>query len=112
MNELVWVSIVAIFVLGFVYLQERAARRKVIEYLERKGCEDVIVHTKMFGGGGRGSISFDVEYADRKGNVRKNSCVVHTGLFSKETIYWKKPLGDINQLNYDRDPEDFNLWSG
>lgn len=90
-NDFRWFFAALFLALAVMYFHERAAKKRVIEYLERKGCQDVLVQTKLFAGG-RGVLSFHVEYMDRKGNVRENSCTVRTGLLSDETIYWKRPL--------------------
>jgi hypothetical protein len=90
-EKLIWAAIFLLILFAVIYFQEQEGKNRVKKYLERKGFEDVDVQTKLFAGG-RGTLSFDVEYVNKSGDIRRNTCVVHTGLFSDSKIYWEKPL--------------------
>lgn len=83
-----WYVFFVLAAFAVVYMTERKAKTRVRYYLEDRGFEDVIVKTRLFAGG-KGIITFDVEYTTTKGIRKKNSCVVHTGIFSDEKIYWQ-----------------------
>ena len=86
-----WYLIIFVGLIAFVYFNELNAKKKVEDYLTRREYRDIKVHTVPFGGA-RGSLVFDVEYIDRNGRLRHNSCTVHTGLLSEKAIYWESPL--------------------
>ena len=107
-NNFIWIPLAILLLVG-IYFQERASKNRVREYLENKGCSDVKIRTRLFAGG-KGVITFDVEYVDKAGFARKNSCIVHTGFFSDDKIYWQSALGKINEPSKDEE-EDIYLWS-
>ena len=106
-----WILLFGVLVIGvaITYMIERNAKNRVRYYLENRGCEDVRVKTRLFAGG-RGTITFDVEYTTPKGVRKKNSCVVHTGLLADEKIYWQNAIGKVNEPVHEED-EDMFLWS-
>ena len=90
-EKLILWAVILLILFAMVFYQEREAKNRVKEYLERRGFEHVNIKTKLFAGG-RGSLCFDVEYYDQSGDMQTNTCVVHTGLISDSKIYWEKPL--------------------
>lgn len=92
MENFPWFVGALIIVLGIVYFQEQSGKKSVKHYLEQKGFEDIEINTRLFAGGGKGSITYDVKYRERNGLMHDNSCVVHSGIFSDSTIYWEKPM--------------------
>ncbi|MFN8411658.1 MAG: hypothetical protein U0Z26_04655 [Anaerolineales bacterium] len=89
--SIVWAIIAIVVILGFVSLQEGNGKAKVKALLEEKGFKEIDIKTKMFTGS-QGTVTFEVQYLDKSGAVRNNSCVVHTATFSEEKIFWEKPL--------------------
>lgn len=91
-----WYAFFIFVAVTIIYMTERNAKIRVRHYLEDRGCEDVKVKTRLFAGG-RGVLTFDVEYTSPKGVRKKNSCVVHTSIFSDGKIYWQRPFENSTQ---------------
>ena len=86
------VAVFFIVLIGLVVLQEDRSKTKVRKLLEEKGFKEIKVTTNAFTMQ-RGTLTFDVEYRDKGGELQKNSCVVPSTVFSEGKIYWEKPLG-------------------
>ena len=86
-----WYVFFFLAAMAVVYTTERNAKTRVRYYLEDRGFENVQVKTRLFAGG-KGVLTFDVEYTTPNGARKKNSCVVHTSIFSDGKIYWQQSI--------------------
>ncbi len=74
-----------------VTLQESNGKHKVRSLLVERGFDQIKVITKMFNAWGS-ALTFEVNYIDRNGVLQRNSCVVHTSIFSVEKVLWEEPI--------------------
>ncbi len=88
---LVFVIIALFFVIVFYYFQEKNGKKKIKTHLEHQGFQQVKIQ-KRLSGVGKGTLVLDIEYFDQNGIAQKNSCTIHTVLFSDGKMYWEKPL--------------------
>jgi len=100
-----WYAFFIFVAVAVVYMTERNAKTRVRYYLEERGFEDVKVKTRLFAGG-RGVLTFDVEYTTSKGVRKKNSCIVHTSIFSDGKIYWQSPYEKFKATNLSDDQDE------
>ena len=89
--ELLGLIAVFIVLLGLVAMQEDRSKTSVRKLLEEKGFREIIV-TMNIATMQRGTLTFDVEYRGKNGELQRNSCVVLATLFSERRIYWEKPI--------------------
>jgi hypothetical protein len=90
-EKIFWTVIGIVVLFAVIYFQEINSKSRVKAHLEQMGFQEIAVQTKLFAGG-KGTLTFEVGYINRNGEAQKNTCIVHTGLFSEDTIYWKSPL--------------------
>jgi len=88
---ILWFIFLSVILLGYYYFEESSGKEIVKSHLEQKGFQHIKIRTRLFAGG-RGTLVFDIEYLNKHSVLQKNSCTVHTSIFSDGKIYWVKPL--------------------
>lgn len=90
MNDLSSILLIVIAVVLSIVALVRKDKNKIRIALLGKGFRQIKLKRKW--GGNEDTSFFEVEYLDRNGKLRRNSCVIHTRMFSGDEIFWEKPL--------------------
>jgi len=91
LENFIWSVIIILIVFVVIYAQEKEGKNKVRKYLEKIGCREIRITTKMFVGD-RTTLTYEVEYINKINERHKNTCVIRSGAFSDGNIYWESPL--------------------
>ncbi len=93
MTDIFWALPLILIGVAFLYFQERAARNRLREYLEKRKCQNIEIHRNLFVGG-NGSFSFSVEYLDRHNVKQENNCMIYVSFLSpkENTFHWENPF--------------------
>lgn len=86
-----WVIIVAAIAIAIaIYLVNRESiKSDILRYLTAKGATNIKIQNNIFDND-RDTMTFYVDYTDRKGNRQYTSCKARTGLLSGGELFWSE----------------------
>jgi len=91
LENFIWSVIIILIVFVVIYAQEREGKNKVRKYLEKNGCREIRITTKMFVGD-KTTLTFEVDYINKMNERQKNTCIIRSDASSDGNIYWESPL--------------------